>query len=90
MPLALNSIRAALCWALSIYFFILLARIILSYVPRPPDGLRPLVTAVHVLTDPPMRLVRPLVPPLRVGGLALDLSPLIIFILIALAQNAIC
>ncbi len=78
------------CIALSIYFFILLAAIILTWVPRPPDALRPVVNVIHALTAPLFRLVRPLIPPLRIGGVALDLSALVIFILIRVIQYAIC
>ena len=65
------------------YIVLLLARLVADWVqmfahswqPRGPVlvGLE----VVYSLTDPPMRLVRRLVPPLRLGGMALDLSILL-------------
>ncbi|PFG19393.1 YggT family protein [Serinibacter salmoneus] len=37
--------------------------------------------AVYTTTDPPLRLVRRFIPPLRLGGIALDLAFIIIMIL---------
>jgi YggT family protein len=34
------------------------------------------------VTEPVLRLVRPLIPPLRMGMMALDLSPIIVFVVL--------
>lgn len=65
---------------IQIYIFILFARLIISWFPRPPDWARPIYTFLFVMTEPLLRLVRPLIPPIRVGAAALDLSPIIIFV----------
>jgi YggT family protein len=41
---------------------------------------------VFTVTDPPIRLLRRALPPLDIGGRALDLSVLVLFILIWIAQ----
>ena len=79
-----------LCIALNVYQLVLVARIILSWVPRVPDGLRPLVGLVYTLTDPPVRIARPLIPPLRVGAVALDLSIMLVFFMLILLQRIVC
>jgi YggT family protein len=61
------------CVLLQLYSFVLLARVILSWVPQVPEGIRPLANAVYSLTEPVLRFARPLLPPLRIGGFALDL-----------------
>ena len=71
-----------ICTLLSIYSFLLFVRLILSWFPNPPEGLRPVYGFLFAITDPLLRLVRPLVPPLRVGMMAMDLSPILIFIAI--------
>jgi YggT family protein len=47
--------------------------------------------ATYSITDPPLKLLRRYIPPLRFGGIALDLSFLVLFVivylLIALAQR---
>jgi YggT family protein len=67
---------------LQIYTWILIARLIISWFPRPPDWARPIYTFLYVLTEPVLRLVRPLIPPLRMGAMALDLTPILIFVVL--------
>ena len=71
-----------ICVLLQIYSFLLLIRLLLSWFPEPPEALRPVYAFLFAITDPLLRLVRPLIPPLRVGMAALDLSPILIFIAI--------
>jgi YggT family protein len=78
------------CFVLSVYSVVLLARVILSWIPALPEGLRPVVSLIYSLTEPIMRFVRPLIPPLRIGMVALDLSILLVFFLMGLLQRAIC
>lgn len=79
-----------LCLLLNIYQLILLARIILSWIPRVPEGARPLVGLIYTLTDPPIRIARPLIPPVRIGAVALDVSIMLVFFLIILLQSIVC
>ncbi|MEZ5523751.1 MAG: YggT family protein [Pseudomonadales bacterium] len=65
---------------LNIYFFTLIAVIILSWVA--PHSRNPLATLVFQLVEPIMLPMRRIIPPL--GGL--DLSPIFIFILINLVR----
>jgi YggT family protein len=71
-----------LCTLLGIYSFLLFIRLLLSWFPHPPEWARPIYAFLFAITDPLLRLVRPLVPPLRMGMAALDLSPLLIFVVI--------
>jgi YggT family protein len=66
--------------ALTAYWYVLLLYVILSWVPRPPDALRPLVVGVNRLVEPVALPLRRVVPPLRLGMVALDLSVLILLI----------
>ena len=68
----------------------LIARLILSWFPRPPDALRPIFDILYRVTEPVLRLVRPLIPPLRMGAMALDLSPLVVFVVIYILQRVVC
>ena len=79
------------CTAVTVYYMILLVRIILSWVPALPDALRPIAEVVFRLTDPVLRPVRGLLPPVRLGGVALDLSPIIVFLALSLiVQPLVC
>ncbi|MDR6867814.1 YggT family protein [Microbacterium resistens] len=77
-PVAL--IAGVLNLALLLYMFVLLARLILEYIPMFNRGWRPrgagLIAAefVYTVTDPPIKMFRRLIPPLRIGPVALDLG----------------
>ena len=63
------------------YLFCLLGRIVLSWFP--PSGTGPLEAVRQILfrlTEPLLGPIRALLPPVRLGGMGLDLSPMIVFI----------
>lgn len=81
---------AIVCWLLQAYLLILFAHVILSWVPRPPEPLMPVVTAVRAVTEPVLAPVRRLVPPVQLGGAALDLSVIIVFFALFLLSAVVC
>lgn len=64
----------------NIYFFAILATIIISWIA--PGNYHPVVLLLHQLTEPVMRPFRNLIPP--IGGL--DLSPIFVFLMINVLQ----
>jgi YggT family protein len=78
------------CLILQLYYVILIVRIILSWVPSLPEPVQPLARGVRALTDPLLTPLRGIVPPVRIGAGALDLSPLILFFGIILLQSLLC
>lgn len=83
-------ILSVICALLQLYWIILIVRILLSWVPRLPDPIEPLARVVYALTDPVLTPVRGLLPPVRTGAMALDLSPILVFIAIQLLIGALC
>lgn len=80
---------ALICAALLAYYFILLARIILSWTTMfwsPPPALSPAVRVIHDLTEPVLRVFRGVIPPL--GGL--DISAIFVFIILGFIRRAFC
>jgi YggT family protein len=74
--------------ALRVYSWVLIARIILSWVSMfwtPSPALTPAIRVIYELTEPVMGFFRRYIPP--VGGF--DFSPLIIFIIIRIVINTI-
>ncbi len=63
---------------INVYTILILAEILLSWVPRVPDNpaLRWIVQFVHDVTEPYLTIFRRLIPPIGVGGGGLDLSPI--------------
>ncbi|MDT0157527.1 YggT family protein [Microbacterium sp. ARD32] len=81
---------------LTLYLLVLFARLVLDFIPlfsrewRPKGAGLVLAELVYTVTDPPIRLFRRLVPPLRVGSMALDfgwtLTLVVVLIALAIAQ----
>ena len=44
---------------------------------------------LYDLTEPFLRIFRPLIPPVRMGGMAMDLSPLLAFVVIFVLQSVV-
>lgn len=86
----MQALLSIVCLLLSIYFIILLVRIILTWVPSLPEPLEPVARAVRALTDPLLNPLRGLIPPIRVGMAALDLSPILLFLAIIILQSLLC
>jgi YggT family protein len=80
-----------ICILLTVYWFILFARIIASWIRPPMEGpLRTLWTLLYDLTDPVLRPFRNLIPPIRMGAMAMDLSPILVFVIIGVLQRVTC
>ena len=76
------------CTLFTVYYFILFARVIYSFVVqvwRPPGYAQPLVELLFTLTEPVLAPVRRLIPPM--GGL--DLSPLLVFFALQLISRGL-
>ncbi|HEV7204416.1 MAG TPA: YggT family protein [Jatrophihabitans sp.] len=83
-------------YALWIYILLVLARVVIDWTRQFARSWRPIGAAavgmevVYTATDPPIRLLRRLVPPLQLGTVSLDLSVIIVLIvLIALRVVAL-
>jgi YggT family protein len=82
LVLAQTAVGTVLCAVLQIYLLILLVRVILSWVPSLPDPLLGIARGVRALTDPVLEPLRRVIPPLQLGGVALDLSVILLFLAI--------
>lgn len=81
MDLVIGVIR----FALFIFMLLLFARVVLGFVMamsrdwRPEGAMLVVTESVFTLTDPPIKAVRKVVPPLSLGQIRLDLAFLIVF-----------
>jgi YggT family protein len=84
-----------LLFALWIALLLLIARFVLDWVQMLARNWRPrglvavLCEGLYSVTDPPLRAVRNLIPPLRLGSVMLDLSPMILIIGIYILQRIV-
>jgi YggT family protein len=71
-----------------IFFVLLITRLVFEYVFMfardftPTGVVLVIVEAVYTVTDPPLKLFRRFIPPLRLGGVSIDLSFLVLIILV--------
>ena len=78
---------------LQVFIFALFARLILDYVRMFKPGWSPrglllwFAESVYTFTDPPINLFRRFIPPLRLGGVALDLSFIVLFFVVQILQS---
>ncbi|GAA4762013.1 MULTISPECIES: YggT family protein [Microbacterium] len=89
-------IASILNFALLLYIFVLFGRLVLEYIPmfnrewRPRGAVLVLAEVAYTLTDPPIKMFRRVIPPLRVGGIAIDfafaLTMLVCFILLSVTR----
>ncbi|MHA7221089.1 YggT family protein [Arthrobacter sp. RHLT1-20] len=79
--------------ALLLFLVALIIRLVFDWVQMFARSWRPrgaaLVTAhaVYSVTDKPLKLLRRLIPPLRLGGISLDLGFLLLFVAVAVAMG---
>ena len=89
-------IASILNLALLLYVFLLLARLIIDWIPffnrewRPKGAGLVAAEIVYTVTDPPIKFFRRFIPPLRVGAIAIDfgfaLTMLLCFILLSVTR----
>ena len=70
------------------YIYVLLARFVMSFVLsfgrrwRPGRGAAAALEVVWSVTDPPLKALRRVIPPLRLGTVSLDLSSFLLLIIL--------
>jgi|COG998Drversion2_1049125.scaffolds.fasta_scaffold00607_8 YggT family protein len=84
-----------ICTLLQIAFWGIIAWVILSYVVaygRLPSGhpVRRIYDALEKVMQPLLRPIRALIPSVRMGSVALDLSPIILILGISILRGIVC
>ncbi|MDO5629367.1 MAG: YggT family protein [Mobilicoccus sp.] len=73
-------------FVLNLYLFVLIARVVVEWIQvfardwKPSGPFLVLVEGIYTLTDPPVRALRRVIPPLRLGAISLDLGFIVLFI----------
>jgi YggT family protein len=90
-----SPILRLLCVATTIYLLILLIKVILSWIvvlgARPPatGPARTAIDLVDDVTEPALRPLRNLIPPVRMGVVGLDLSMIVLFVILFVIRSAL-
>jgi YggT family protein len=83
-----GALKEVLTYVLAIYLFVLIVRMIFSWIQafsrdwHPAGILLVVAESVFTVTDPPLKFLRRFIPPLRLGMVAMDLSFMVLFIVV--------
>jgi YggT family protein len=80
-------------WALQIYFYSLIGRLILDLLIslrpgfRPKSLLLPVSEIIFTVTDPPLKFLRRFIKPVRFGSISLDFAWTLLVLVVILLRN---
>jgi YggT family protein len=78
-----GQVLATVLW---LYWLVLIGRLVFDFVQifarswQPRGPLLLVAEAIYTLTDPPLKALRRIIPPLKLGGIQLDLAFLVLII----------
>jgi YggT family protein len=85
------AVIATIGWVVAqLYLFAMIARMIIELVMafarswRPRGVMLVVAETTFTLTDPPIRLVRRLIPPVRLGGVRIDVGFVVVIVVLSL------
>jgi YggT family protein len=87
---AVGQVLATLLW---LYWLVMIGRLVLDLVQafardwRPSGVLLLIAEATYTVTDPPLRVLRRIIPPIRLGSVQFDLAFLILLIALQIMIN---
>lgn len=88
-------VRQVLHLVVLVFFLILLVRLVLDWVQFfarewRPSGVALVVAEVtYSVTDPPLKALRRILPPVRIGSVSLDLAFMVLFIVVVILLQVI-
>jgi len=80
---------------LYVLLLVLIARFVMSYVMQygrrwqPGRGASATLELLWSVTDPPLKALRRVIPPLRIGTVAVDLSSLVLLVILFVLMNVV-
>jgi YggT family protein len=95
MLLGQNFVASTVRFVVFLFFIILLGRLVLDWVQafardwRPRGPILVVAEVVYTITDPPLKALRKVIPPLSLGSIRLDLAFLVLMLLTTILMSAI-
>jgi len=91
----LGIVKSALIFVLNLFFAALICRLVLDWIQvlarewRPRGPVLLFAEAVYTVTDPPLKFLRRLVPPLSLGAVRLDMAFLVLILAVSLTLSIV-
>ena len=95
MPLVFSILLSIIYVALFIVFIAMLVRFVFDWVQVLNPAFRPrgivvlIAESSYTITDPPLKAVRRVIPPLQLGGIRLDLAWTIVLIVLLILMSLV-
>ncbi len=84
----MNAVLAVLRFVVFLYLLVLIGRLVFDWIRifarewRPRGAALVVAEPIYTMTEPPLRLLRKVIPPLRLGGASIDLSFMVLFFVV--------
>ncbi|GAA3568248.1 YggT family protein [Amycolatopsis ultiminotia] len=84
----MNAVWLVVWYVLFAFWLLLTARIVIELVRtfarewHPAGGVAVTLETIYTVTDPPVRLFRRIIPVVRIGGMGLDLSIMVLLLVV--------
>ena len=91
----MSVVASAVYYVLLVFLLLLVFRIIMEYVfllarsYRPSGVVAAALELTYTVTDPPLKALRRVIPPLRLGSVQLDLGFLILFFVVQILMRVV-
>jgi YggT family protein len=85
--------RFVLYYVLFVFWLLLTARVVVELVRvfarewRPAGGVAVALETIYTVTDPPVRLLRRVIPMVRYGGMGLDVSIMVLLLVVFIGMR---
>lgn len=82
-------------FVLSLFFAVLICRLILDWIQvlardwRPTGPVLVFAEVIYSVTDPPLKFLRRLIPPLSLGQIRLDMAFLVLMLIVIVLQSIV-
>lgn len=91
----METVRLVLYYILFAFWLLLTARVVAELVRafarewRPAGGVAVTLESIYTVTDPPVRLVRRIIPMVRIGGVGLDVSIMVLLLVVFILMRLV-
>lgn len=88
-------IAQAIWFLLQVAIWLVIARFVIDWIQvlarqwRPKGVVAVICEIIYTITDPPLRALRKVIPPIRLGQVMLDLSPMVLLIILVILQAVV-
>jgi YggT family protein len=90
-----DTVRLVLYYLLFAFWLLLTARVVAELVRafarewRPAGGVAVTLESIYTVTDPPVRLARRVIPMVRIGGVGLDVSIMVLLLVVFILMRLV-